>query len=314
MSETRMLPVDRVDRRPHGRGYWADAFLRLRHSRSGMAGLIVVCTLALLGILGPLLAPWDYRVQDLDGVMANDARPLPPLSPGHLLGTDRLGRDLFSRTLDGAQVSMTVALVAQVVVLFIGVPIGAIAGWRGGRTETYLMRFTDVIYAFPDLLFVILITSAIVYTPLFRLMDGLLMVFLAIGLISWVSMARLVRAQVLSIKHREYVEAARALGVPDRQIVLRHVLPNAIGPIIVGVSVGVPMAILAESTLSFLGLGVQTPRASWGSLIEVGIRNAESAPWLIIPPMVALAIALAGFTLLGDGLRDAFDPKTSRRR
>jgi len=314
MSRARTLEVATVDARGHGRGYWTDAVLRLRHSPSGMVGLVVVVLLALLGVFGPFLAPWDYRVQDLPGIMANDAQPLPPLSPGHLFGTDQLGRDLFSRTLDGAQVSMTVALIAQVVVLLIGVPIGAIAGWRGGRTETALMRFTDVMYAFPDLFFVILITSAIVYTPLFRLMNGLFMVFLAIGLVSWVTMARLVRAQVLAIKHREYVEAARALGVPDRQIVLRHVLPNAIGPIIVAVSVGIPAAILAESTLSFLGLGVQTPRASWGSLIEVGIRNAERAPWLIIPPMVALAIALAGFTLLGDGLRDAFDPKTSRRR
>lgn len=314
MSQARSLPVAAADRHAHGRGYWGDAIRRLRHSPSGMVGLVIVVLLALLGIFGPFLAPWDYRVQDLEGIMANDARPLPPLSPGHLFGTDQLGRDLFSRTLDGAQVSLAVALIAQVVVLLIGVPIGAIAGWRGGRTETALMRFTDVIYAFPDLFFVILITSAIVYTPLFRLMDGLFMVFLAIGLVSWVTMARLVRAQVLTIKHREYVEAARALGVPDRQIVLRHVLPNAIGPIIVAVSVGIPAAILAESTLSFLGLGVQTPRASWGSLIEVGIRNAERAPWLIIPPMAALAIALAGFTLLGDGLRDAFDPKASQRR
>ncbi|MEO7869696.1 MAG: ABC transporter permease [Candidatus Limnocylindria bacterium] len=314
MNRARTLEVAQRDVHGHGRGYWTDAVLRLRHSPSGMVGLVIVALLALLGILGPFLAPWDYRAQDLAGIMGNNAQPLPPLSPGHLFGTDRLGRDLFSRTLDGAQVSMTVALIAQVVVLLIGVPIGAIAGWRGGRTETALMRFTDVIYAFPDLFFVILITSAIVYTPLFRLMNGLFMVFLAIGLVSWVTMARLVRAQVLAIKHREYVEAARALGVPDRQIVLRHVLPNAIGPIIVAVSVGIPAAILAESTLSFLGLGVQTPRASWGSLIEVGIRNAERAPWLIIPPMGALAVALAGFTLLGDGLRDAFDPKTSRRR
>lgn len=314
MSDARAAGIDLHDRHAHGRGYWADAFLRLRHSRSGMAGLVIVLLLVLLGILGPMVAPWDYRVQDLDGIMANDAQPIPPFSPGHLFGTDGLGRDLFSRTLDGAQVSMTVALIAQLVVLLIGVPIGAVAGWRGGRVETALMRFTDVMYAFPDLLFVILISSAIVYTPLFRLMNGLFMVFLAIGLISWVNMARLVRAQVLSIKHREYVEAARALGVPGSRIVLRHVLPNAIGPIVVGISLGIPVAVLAESTLSFLGLGVQSPRASWGSLIEVGIENAARAPWLIVPPMVALGIALVGFTLLGDGLRDALDPSLSKRR
>jgi len=297
----------------HGRGYWADAILRLRHSRSGMIGLAIVVGLALMAILGPVLAPWDYRVQDLEAIMANGAKPLPPLSPGHLLGTDYLGRDLLSRTIDGAQVSMAVALIAQVVVLLIGLPIGAIAGFRGGRTETFLMRFTDVIYAFPDLLFVILITSAVVYTPLFRLLNGLFMVFLAIGLVAWVSMARLMRAQVLSIKHHEYVEAARAMGVSDRRIVLRHILPNAIGPIIVAVSLGIPAAILAESTLSFLGLGVQSPRASWGSLIQAAIKDGDRAPWLIFPPMIALAVALIGFTLLGDGLRDAFDPLTTRR-
>ena len=278
-----------------------------------MIGLAIVTGLALLAMAGPLLAPWDYRVMDLDAVMANGARPLPPFSAGHLLGTDIVGRDLLSRTMDGAQVSMTVALIAQVVVLLIGLPIGAIAGFRGGRTETLLMRFTDIVYAFPDLLFVILITSAVVRTPLFRLLDGLLVVFVAIGLVAWVNIARLMRAQVLSIKHHEYVEAARAVGVGDRRIVLRHILPNAIGPIIVAVSLGIPAAILAESTLSFLGLGVQAPRASWGSLIQAAIKDADRAPWLIFPPMIALGVALIGFTLLGDGLRDAFDPRTSRR-
>jgi len=207
-----------------------------------------------------------------------------------------------------------VALIAQVVVLLVGVPIGAVAGWRGGRTETLLMRFTDVMYAFPDLLFVILLTSAFVGTEVFRWLNGLFIVFVAIGLSAWVTMARLVRAQVLNIKHREYVDAARAIGVPGFRIVTRHILPNAIGPVVVGVSVGLPGAIILESTLSFLGLGVQSPRASWGSLIQYGTQHMTLWPWLVVPPMAALAISLIGFTLLGDGLRDAFDPASSQRR
>jgi oligopeptide transport system permease protein len=295
------------------RGYWREAFSRLIHSRSGLAGLIIVGLLVLLGVLGRALAPWDYRVQDLQTVIDHHG-PVPPLWPGHLLGTDSLGRDLFSRTIDGAQVSLTVALIAQVVVLAVGVPVGALAGWRGGRTETLLMRFTDVMYAFPDLLFVILVTSAFVDTEFFGWLNGLFIVFLAIGLSAWVTMARLVRAQVISLKHRDFVEAAHAIGVPGWRIVIRHILPNAIGPVVVGVSVGLPSAIILESTLSFLGLGVQGPRASWGSLIQYGMARMTFWPWLVVPPMIALAISLIGFTLLGDGLRDALDPKASRRR
>ena len=313
MVDARTAPVlEAPASQTPSRGYWADGWYRLLHSRAGVAGLIIVGLLGLLAIVGPMVAPWDYRVQDIQPVRANGG-PLPPLSPGHILGTDRLGRDLFSRTLDGAQISMTVALIAQVVVLVIGFPIGAIAGWRGGRTDTLLMRLTDVVFAFPELLFVIMCTSAVVGTPWFRMLNGLLIVFLAIGVSAWVTMARLVRAQVMSLKHREFVEAARAMGVSDRRILVRHVMPNAVSPVIVAISIGIPGAVLLESTLSFLGLGVQAPRASWGSLIADGIEYATRWPWLVIPPMVALVIALIGFTLLGDGLRDAFDPRTRRR-
>jgi ABC-type dipeptide/oligopeptide/nickel transport system permease subunit len=225
-----------------------------------------------------------------------------------------LGRDLLARTVDGAQVSLTVALVAQLVVIAIGVPIGLTAGWRGGKVETVLMRFTDIIATFPDLLFIIMISTAIVETPFFGVLNGLLATFVAIGLIAWVGTARLVRAQTLSLKQREDIEAARAVGVSDGRIVRRHILPQAMGPIAVAISIGIPLAILAESTLSFLGLGVQIPRASWGSLIDQGIDNITRAPWLVFPPMIALGIALIGFTLLGDGMRDAFDPRASRRR
>jgi oligopeptide transport system permease protein len=295
------------------RGYWVDALSRLVRSRSGVVGLVVVVVLVVVAAVGPLILPYTYDEQDLEAVVANRG-PLPPLSPGHLLGTDSLGRDLLARTVDGARVSLTVALVAQLVVLAIGVPIGLTAGWRGGRTETVLMRFTDIIATFPDLLFIIMVSAAMIDTPFFGLMDGLLATFVAIGLIAWVGTARLVRGQTLSMKQREDIEAAHAIGVPGTRIVRRHILPQVAGPIAVAVSLGIPLAILAESTLSFLGLGVQIPRASWGSLIDQGIDAFAQAPWLVFPPMIALGIALVGFTLLGDGMRDAFDPRTSRRR
>jgi oligopeptide transport system permease protein len=295
------------------RGYWADALARLLRTPAGVAGLVIVTALIVVAAVGPLVVPWNYADQDLEAVVANGG-PLPPGSPGHVLGTDALGRDLLARTLDGAQVSLTVALVAQLVVVAIGVPLGLIAGWRGGLVEATLMRFTDIIATFPDLLFIVMIQAAIVDTPFFTVLNGLLATFVAIGLIAWVGTARLVRAQTLSLKQRDDIEAARAIGVTEGRILRRHILPQAFGPIAVAVSLGIPIAILAESTLSFLGLGVQIPRASWGSLIDGGIDNITRAPWLVFPPMIALGIALVGFTLLGDGMRDAFDPRTSSRR
>jgi oligopeptide transport system permease protein len=296
------------------RGYWADAFSRLLRSRAGVGGLIIVGSLMVIAVVGPLILPWTYYEQDLDAVVAYGG-PIPPgVVADHPLGTDALGRDLLARTVDGAQVSLTVALVAQLVVIAIGVPVGLLAGWRGGKVETVLMRFTDIIATFPDLLFIIMISTAIVETPFFGVMNGLLATFVAIGLIAWVGTARLVRAETLTLKQREDIEAARAVGVTEGRIVRRHILPQAMGPIAVAISIGIPLAILAESTLSFLGLGVQIPRASWGSLIDQGIDNITRAPWLVFPPMIALGIALIGFTLLGDGMRDAFDPRASRRR
>jgi len=294
-------------------GYWADALRRLLRAPAGIAGIVIVTLLVVIALAGPELLMWTYYEQDLEAVLAYSG-PLPPGSPQHPLGTDALGRDLLARTVDGAQVSLTVALVAQLVVLGIGIPVGLMAGWRGGLVETGLMRFTDVIGTFPDLLFIIMISAAVVDTPLFGVLNGLLATFVAIGLISWVGTARLVRAETLSLKQREDIEAARAIGVPEGRILRRHILPQAAGPIAIAVSLGIPIAILAESTLSFLGLGVQIPRASWGSLVDAGIDNFTVAPWLVFPPMIALGVALVGFTLLGDGMRDAFDPRASRRR
>jgi oligopeptide transport system permease protein len=269
----------------------------------------MVILLLFFGIFGPFLAPWPYAYQDLKAVVAGGGGPLPPGSPGHILGTDQLGRDLFSRLLDGARISVSVAIVVQLVILFIGVPIGAIAGWFSGKLDNLLMRFTDIIYAFPDLLFIILLSVVFRETAFGRALDGLLMIFVAIGLTSWVTVARLVRGQLLSLKETEFVEAAKAIGVKDRKIVTKHLLPNGVGPIIVAVTLGIPGAILAEATLSYIGIGIQPPRASWGSLINDGYRYIRSEPHLVLFPALCIAAALASFTFLGDGLRDALDPK-----
>ena len=290
-------------------GPWREAFGRLVRNKLAVVGLVLVILLLFCGIFGPLIAPWPYQVQDLPAVFANGNRPLPPLSPNHILGTDQLGRDLLSRLLDGARISVTVAFVVQAVIILIGVPIGALAGWFGGRTDNALMRLTDVIYAFPDLLFIILLSVAFRETAFGQALDGLFLVFVAIGLVGWVTVARLTRGQLLSLKETEFVEAAKAIGVSDRKIVTRHLLPNGMGPIIVAVTLGIPVAILAEATLAYIGIGVQPPRASWGSLIAEGQKYIRSEPHLVLLPAIFIALALIGFTFLGDGLRDALDPK-----
>jgi oligopeptide transport system permease protein len=290
-------------------GPWREAAGRLFKNKLAIVGLVIVILFLFCGIFGPFLAPWPYQVQDLPAVFANGNRPLPPLSPNHILGTDQLGRDLLSRLLDGARISVTVAFVVQAVIILIGVPVGAVAGWFGGRTDNALMRLTDVIYAFPDLLFIILLSVAFRETAFGQALDGLFLVFVAIGLVGWVTVARLTRGQMLSLKETEFVEAAKAIGVSDRKIVTRHMLPNGMGPIIVAVTLGIPVAILAEATLAFIGIGVQPPRASWGSLIAEGQKFIRSEPHLVLFPAIFIALALIGFTFLGDGLRDALDPK-----
>jgi oligopeptide transport system permease protein len=286
------------------------AAVRLRRNRLAVLGFFGVVGLVFLGVFGPFLAPWPYYEQDTAAIIANEFHALTPFKdPAHILGTDALGQDMLSRLMDGAQISMTVALVVQLVVITIGVPIGALAGWFGGRVDTALMRFTDVMYAFPDLLLIILFSVAFRDTAFGQALNGLLMVFVAIGLTSWVTVARLVRGQILSLKQTEFVEAARAIGVSDRNIVIRHLLPNSIGPVIVAITLGIPSAILAEATLAYIGVGVQPPRASWGSLIADGQGFIRSDPHLTYLPGIMIALALMSFTFLGDGLRDALDPK-----
>ena len=238
----------------------------------------------MLGLLfllffGPLVAPYPYQEQHLKELVANNNKPIGPFTGGFLFGTDDLGRDLLSRMMDGAQISMTVALVVQAVVLLIGLPIGAAAAWYGGKVDAILMRFTDVIYAFPDLLFIILLT-VLPRHGIGSAMNGVLLVFVAIGIVSWVGMARLVRGQLLSLKETEFVEAARAIGVSDFKIVTRHLLPNALGPMIVAVTLGIPGAILAEATLAYLGIGAQPPRRAGASWWWTGSSTcARSRTW-----------------------------------
>lgn len=288
---------------------WGDAWRRLIRNRLAVVGGVFVLGLFFLLFFGPLIAPFPYQEQHLVELVANGNRPIAPFQGQFLLGTDDLGRDLFSRLLDGAQISMTVALVVQAVVLLIGLPIGAAAAWYGGRLDSYLMRFTDVIYAFPDLLFIILLSVTFRDTPIGGALNGVLLVFIAIGIVSWVGMARLVRGQLLSLKETEFVEAARAIGVSDFRIITRHLLPNALGPMIVAVTLGIPGAILAEATLAYLGIGAQPPRASWGKLVADGQQYLRAEPHLVIFPALVIALALLSFTFLGDGLRDALDPK-----
>jgi oligopeptide transport system permease protein len=305
------LPLERR----RSTGLWGDAFRRLIRNRLAIVGGIIVLFLIFVAVFGPQLAPWPYYEQHLEEIIANGNRPLVPMQQiegvdhVHYLGTDQLGRDLLSRLMDGARISMMVALVAQMVVLIIGIPVGAMAAWFGGKLDNFLMRITDIVYAYPDLLFIILLGVAFRETFFGRALDGLLLVFVAIGLTTWVTMARLVRGQLLSLKEQEFVEAAKAIGVSDSKIVNRHLLPNATGPIIVAVTLGIPAAILAEATLAFIGIGVQDPRASWGSLVADGQTYVRSFPHMVLFPALAIAAALISFTFLGDGLRDALDPK-----
>lgn len=288
---------------------WGDAWRRLIRNRLAIVGGVIVLGLLFLLFFGPLIAPHPYDHQYLNLLVANDNRPLKPLQDGFILGTDDLGRDLLSRLMDGAQISMTVALVVQAVVLLIGLPVGAAAAWYGGITDSILMRITDVVYAFPDLLFIILLTVTLRDTAIGGAMNGVLLVFVAIGVVGWVGMARLVRGQLLSLKETEFVEAARAIGVSDFKIITRHLLPNALGPMIVAITLGIPGAILAEATLAYLGIGAQPPKASWGKLVADGQQYLRAEPHLVIFPALIIAIALLSFTFLGDGLRDALDPK-----
>ncbi len=281
---------------------WGDAWRRLIRNRMAVLGGIVVVILLLVALFANVIAPYGPTKQYLDATLA-------PPSGRFLLGTDILGRDQFTRLVYGARVAVTVGIFTQFLVLAIGLPIGATAALFGGRIDNLLMRFTDIVYAFPDLLLVILLSAVLRESPVKAVWGGLLVIFFAIGVVSWVDIARLTRGQLLSLKEREFVEAARALGAGDRHIIGKHLLPNALGPIIVSVTFGVPRAIFTEATLSFLGIGITPPNPSWGSMIQDGYQAIFGAPYLVLFPALAIALTLLAFTFLGDGLRDALDPR-----
>jgi oligopeptide transport system permease protein len=273
---------------------WRDAFRRLLRNRLAVVGGVVVVLLCLIAIFADFLAPYSYTKTNFGRLNETPTRDYP-------LGTDNLGRDMLSRMIYGARVSMLVGLGAQVIVVAIGVPIGALSGFVGGRTDILLTRFIDVMYAFPRLLFVILVMS--------MLGAGLTNIFIAIGLTGWVSIARQTRAQVLALKAKEFVEGARALGGRSGRVLLRHVLPNALTPIVVAVTFGIPEAIFTEAALSFIGVGINPPTPSWGQMVGEGQQYLRSAWHLCVFPSIAIAITMLSFTFLGDGVRDALDPK-----
>ena len=287
-----------------GRSLWVDARHRLVRNRAALAGMIVLGLVAALAILAPLLSPFAYDEVNYDIIAcAPGWWPVEAAcrAPGHIFGTDAVGRDLFVRVLFGARVSLAVGLVATMVSLIIGVLYGAIAGYAGGRLDGLMMRIVDVLYSLPFIFFVII---------LMVMFDrNFILLFVAIGAVEWLTMARIVRGQTLSIKQKEFIEAARAAGVGPFGIILRHVVPNVVGPVMIYVTLTVPGVILTESFLSFLGLGIQEPLTSWGVLISDGADQMETAPWMLLFPALFMAVTLFCFNFIGDGLRDALDPK-----
>lgn len=280
------------------RGLWLEGFKRLQRHRAAIVAGAVLLFMLLLAFVGPALSPHDAETLDWEHIAV-----APQFSAtGHWLGTDRLGRDLFVRTLKATQISLLIGLLATAVSLLIGISWGALAGYIGGRTDELMMRAVDVLYSLPYLFIVIILTTVFARGNVYVL-------FMAIGAVGWLTMARIVRGQALSLKQKEFVEAAVVAGVGTPGILARHIVPNLLGPVIAYATLAIPQMILYESFLSFLGLGVQEPLASLGSLINQGARDIESAPWILLVPAGFLVTLLVCFNFVGDGLRDAFDPR-----
>jgi oligopeptide transport system permease protein len=279
------------------RSLWGDAFIRLRRNRLAIAGSAIILLIALTTIIYPLFSQYDFASQDLNAILQGP-------NHSHLLGTDELGRDVLTRLIYGARTSLMVGIFTQIIVICIGITLGAISGAAGGRVDNLLMRFVDVIYAFPDLLLIILLRSI--------LGGSIYMIFLAIGLVNWVGVARLVRGQTLALKQRDFVTAARVFGGFGSYITTRHLLPNSLGPVIVTVTFNIPRAIFTEAALSYIGIGVKPPTPSWGAMIRDGYNVIFAAPHLVLFPAIAIGILMLSFTFLGDGLRDALDPRLRR--
>jgi len=280
-----------------GASLWHDAWLRLRKNRAAVTGGVVLVIMVVLAILTPWIAPYGYETQNLD------LGATPP-SAAHWLGTDIFGRDLLTQILYGGRISLAVGFIATAVALVIGVTWGAVAGYVRGRIDSVMMRFVDILYALPFMIFIILLM--VVFGR------NILLLFLAIGAVEWLTMARIMRTQVQSLRQQEFVEAAVSLGLPPSAIIFKHIIPNALGPIIVYTTLTIPSVMLLEAFLSFLGLGIQPPQTSWGLLISYGAETMEEYPWLLIFPGMALTITLFSLNFLGDGLRDALDVRGSK--
>ena len=287
--------LERLDA-PKGRSLTQDAIRRLTANKAAMVSIILLVTIVLAALIGPYLIPWDGGTVDWGAI-----RKPPDFAKGHFLGTDQNGRDLLARLLQGTQMSLMVAAVATVVSVVIGITYGAIAGYFGGRVDALMMRFVDIMYALPYMLFVIILVVIFGRSPV--------LLFVGIGALEWLTMARIVRGQTLTLKEREFIEAARAGGARSMTIIMRHIVPNLTGPVVIYATLTVPEIIITESFLSYLGLGVQEPLTSLGTLISNGSPVAEIMPWLLIFPAIVLVTLLLCLSYIGDGLRDALDPK-----
>jgi oligopeptide transport system permease protein len=276
---------------------WLDAWRRLRRNHLAVFGGVTLIVLSLLCVIGPLFSPYGYEETNLDNTFS-------PPSAAHWLGTDQLGRDLFTRLMFGGQISLMVGLVATFVALTIGVVYGAVSGYVGGKIDRVLMRIVDILYALPFTIFVILL---MVFFG-----RNIVLLFVAIGAVEWLTMARIVRSQIMSLKRMEFIEAARSLGLGTPRIIFRHMIPNILGPIIVYTTLTIPGVMLLEAFLSFLGLGVQPPMSSWGVLIKDGAERMEEYPWLLLFPGTVFSLTLFSLNFLGDGLRDALDVRGAK--
>lgn len=278
------------------RGPWVEAWSRLRRHRPAMVSLVVLGLVVLASLLVPQLSRYDYALPDWDAIFGT-----PRWQGGHVFGTDNLGRDMLVRVMWGCRISLLVGVLASLVSVLIGVAWGATAGYAGGRTDSAMMRIVDILYSVP------FIPLVIVLSVLFG--RNFLLVFIAIGAVSWLDIARIVRSQTLSLKQREFIEAAQALGVRTPTMIFRHLVPNLLGIVVVYATLTIPTVILFEALLSFLGLGVRAPLASLGSLVAEGVTNLQSHPYMLISPALFLALIIYCFNYLGDGLRDALDPR-----
>jgi oligopeptide transport system permease protein len=289
--------ITHISEAEQGTSLWQDAWLRLRKNRMALFGLGVLSLFILVALLTPWLAPYGYADQNLE------LGATPP-SAQHWLGTDIFGRDLMTQIMYGGRISLAVGFVATAVALLIGITWGAIAGYVGGRVDAFMMRLVDILYALPFMIFIVLLM--VVFGR------NMLLLFLAIGAVEWLTMARIMRSQVQSLRQQEFVEAAISLGLPTATIIRRHIIPNALGPIIVYTTLTIPSVMLLEAFLSFLGLGIQPPQTSWGLLISYGAETMEEYPWLLLFPGLALTLTLFSLNFLGDGLRDALDVRGSK--